>query len=172
MYWHTAVQVNRDLEKEVRRVGVQTESRISRVLFKEASVQTEGHETGKELGKEVWFMRGQGTVRDVREGIPRKTECFRWKAESSYTETHLALGAAHLTLEASNGIIRSVVMVKASSLKAYSLVDSSQVSTFLISILLIVYGSFRSLNMDFENQDKEKDPSSSAGPFNGNSTNN
>lgn len=26
---------------------------------------------------------------------------------------------------------------------AYSLVDSSQVSTFLISILLIVYGSFR-----------------------------
>ncbi|KAF7239867.1 Signal peptide peptidase-like 3 [Varanus komodoensis] len=55
---------------------------------------------------------------------------------------------------------------------AYSLVDSSQVSTFLISILLIVYGSFRSLNMDFENQDKEKDSSSSAGPFNGSSTNN
>ncbi|KAH0516956.1 Signal peptide peptidase-like 3 [Microtus ochrogaster] len=55
---------------------------------------------------------------------------------------------------------------------AYSLVDSSQVSTFLISILLIVYGSFRSLNMDFENQDKEKDSSSSSGPFNGNSTNN
>lgn len=27
--------------------------------------------------------------------------------------------------------------------RAYSLVDSSQVSTFLISILLIVYGSFR-----------------------------
>ncbi|KAJ6659045.1 hypothetical protein lerEdw1_019347 [Lerista edwardsae] len=58
------------------------------------------------------------------------------------------------------------------SCRAYSLVDSSQVSTFLISILLIVYGSFRSLNMDFENQDKEKDSSSSAGPFNGNSTNN
>uniref|UniRef100_UPI00346492D8 signal peptide peptidase like 3 isoform 3 n=1 Tax=Rattus norvegicus TaxID=10116 RepID=UPI00346492D8 len=55
---------------------------------------------------------------------------------------------------------------------AYSLVDSSQVSTFLISILLIVYGSFRSLNMDFENQDKEKDSSSSSGPFNGSSTNN
>ncbi|XP_010149580.1 PREDICTED: signal peptide peptidase-like 3, partial [Eurypyga helias] len=56
--------------------------------------------------------------------------------------------------------------------RAYSLVDSSQVSTFLISILLIVYGSFRSLNMDFENQDKEKDSSSVAGSFNGNSTNN
>ncbi|XP_025789389.1 signal peptide peptidase-like 3 [Puma concolor] len=56
--------------------------------------------------------------------------------------------------------------------QAYSLVDSSQVSTFLISILLIVYGSFRSLNMDFENQDKEKDNSSSTGSFNGNSTNN
>uniref|UniRef100_A0A8D0LA63 Signal peptide peptidase like 3 n=1 Tax=Sphenodon punctatus TaxID=8508 RepID=A0A8D0LA63_SPHPU len=46
------------------------------------------------------------------------------------------------------------------------------VSTFLISILLIVYGSFRSLNMDFENQDKEKDSGNSAGSFNGNSTNN
>uniref|UniRef100_A0A8C3UHB5 Signal peptide peptidase like 3 n=1 Tax=Catharus ustulatus TaxID=91951 RepID=A0A8C3UHB5_CATUS len=56
--------------------------------------------------------------------------------------------------------------------QAYSLVDSSQVSTFLISILLIVYGSFRSLNMDFENQDKEKDNSSATGSFNGNSTNN
>lgn len=30
----------------------------------------------------------------------------------------------------------------------------------------------RSLNMDFENQDKEKDNSSTAGSFNGNSTNN
>ncbi|XP_073079581.1 signal peptide peptidase-like 3 isoform X1 [Manis javanica] len=55
---------------------------------------------------------------------------------------------------------------------AYSLVDSSQVSTFLISILLIVYGSFRSLNMDFENQDKEKDNNNSSGSFNSNSTNN
>ncbi|XP_078523827.1 signal peptide peptidase-like 3 [Lissotriton helveticus] len=55
---------------------------------------------------------------------------------------------------------------------AYSLVDSSQVSTFLISILLIVYGSFRSLNMDFENQDKEKDSNGSPGTFNANNTNN
>ncbi|XP_055327564.1 signal peptide peptidase-like 3 [Paramacrobiotus metropolitanus] len=31
---------------------------------------------------------------------------------------------------------------------AYTLMDSSRVSTFLISILLIVYGSFRSLNME------------------------
>lgn len=30
----------------------------------------------------------------------------------------------------------------------------------------------RSLNMDFENQDKEKDNSSTTGSFNGNSTNN
>ncbi|XP_045152647.1 signal peptide peptidase-like 3 [Echinops telfairi] len=59
-----------------------------------------------------------------------------------------------------------------SAFRAYSLVDSSQVSTFLISILLIVYGSFRSLNMDFENQDKEKDNNNSSGSFNGNSTNN
>jgi len=32
----------------------------------------------------------------------------------------------------------------------YSLIDSSRVSTFLISMLLIVYGSFRSLNMEQE----------------------
>lgn len=55
---------------------------------------------------------------------------------------------------------------------AYSLVDSSQVSTFLISILLIVYGSFRSLNMDFENQEKDKDGNTSSATFNVNNTNN
>ncbi|KAK1156533.1 signal peptide peptidase-like 3 isoform X1 [Acipenser oxyrinchus oxyrinchus] len=56
---------------------------------------------------------------------------------------------------------------------AYSLVDSSQVSTFLISILLIVYGSFRSLNMDLENQDKDKDGNvMSQGTFNANASNN
>uniref|UniRef100_A0A8C9VW18 Signal peptide peptidase 3 n=1 Tax=Scleropages formosus TaxID=113540 RepID=A0A8C9VW18_SCLFO len=56
---------------------------------------------------------------------------------------------------------------------AYSLVDSSQVSTFLISILLIVYGSFRSLNMDFENQEKDKDGNSStSSTFNNNNPNN
>ncbi|MFT7811841.1 signal peptide peptidase-like 3 isoform X2 [Arapaima gigas] len=57
---------------------------------------------------------------------------------------------------------------------AYSLVDSSQVSTFLISILLIVYGSFRSLNMDFENQEKDKDgnPSTSGTFTNNNNPNN
>jgi len=38
---------------------------------------------------------------------------------------------------------------------AYSIVDSSRVSTFFISILLIVYGSFRSLAL--EEEDKEKD---------------
>jgi len=47
---------------------------------------------------------------------------------------------------------------------AYSIVDSSRVSTFLISILLIVYGSFRSLNLEQEaqgkQQEKEKDRSS------------
>lgn len=37
----------------------------------------------------------------------------------------------------------SLTFVFFSFLRAYSLVDSSQVSTFLISILLIVYGSFR-----------------------------
>ena len=40
---------------------------------------------------------------------------------------------------------------------AYSIVDSSRVSTFFISILLIVYGSFRSLALE---EDKTQDPDS------------
>ena len=43
---------------------------------------------------------------------------------------------------------------------AYSIMDSSRVSTFFISILLIVYGSFRSLSMEDgnteEGEEKEK----------------
>lgn len=35
--------------------------------------------------------------------------------------------------------------------------DSSRVSTFLISMLLIVYGSFRSLNMEEEQRLKKKE---------------
>jgi len=38
----------------------------------------------------------------------------------------------------------------------YSMVDSSRVSTFFISILLIVYGSFRSLNMEQELRERER----------------
>ncbi|XP_046385036.1 signal peptide peptidase-like 3 [Ischnura elegans] len=41
--------------------------------------------------------------------------------------------------------------------RAYSIMDSSRVSTFLISILLIVYGSFRSLNMEQEAQERERE---------------
>lgn len=37
-----------------------------------------------------------------------------------------------------------------------SIMDSSRVSTCLISMLLIVYGSFRSLNMEQEQREKEK----------------
>lgn len=37
---------------------------------------------------------------------------------------------------------------------AYSIMDSSRVSTFVISMLLIVYGSFRSLNMEQEARDR------------------
>lgn len=39
---------------------------------------------------------------------------------------------------------------------AYSIMDSSRVSTCLISMLLIVYGSFRSLNMETEQREREK----------------
>lgn len=37
-----------------------------------------------------------------------------------------------------------------------TIMDSSRVSTCLISMLLIVYGSFRSLNMEQEQREKEK----------------
>lgn len=40
---------------------------------------------------------------------------------------------------------------------ASSVVDSSRVSTFVISILLIVYGSFRSLNIEQEQKEKDRD---------------
>ncbi|XP_077288225.1 signal peptide peptidase-like protein isoform X2 [Arctopsyche grandis] len=39
---------------------------------------------------------------------------------------------------------------------AYSIMDSSRVSTFLISMLLIVYGSFRSLNMEREARERQE----------------
>ena len=38
---------------------------------------------------------------------------------------------------------------------AYSIMDSSRVSTFFISILLIVYGSFRSLSMEEEGKSED-----------------
>jgi signal peptide peptidase-like protein 3 len=52
---------------------------------------------------------------------------------------------------------------------AYSIMDSSRVSTFFISILLIVYGSFRSLALEEENKNgddeskEEGDSDSSSG---------
>ncbi|XP_015423642.1 PREDICTED: signal peptide peptidase-like 3 [Myotis davidii] len=84
---------------------------------------------------------------------------------SGHCSFHLDLSAVFVTGDLS-------FLLQTMNAEAYSLVDSSQVSTFLISILLIVYGSFRSLNMDFENQDKEKDSNSSSGSFGGNSSNN
>ena len=56
---------------------------------------------------------------------------------------------------------------------AYSIVDSSRVSTFFISILLIVYGSFRSLaleedktsstDLDAKDKDSKEDSARSSG---------
>ncbi|XP_017776731.1 PREDICTED: signal peptide peptidase-like 3 [Nicrophorus vespilloides] len=42
---------------------------------------------------------------------------------------------------------------------AYNIMDSSRVSTFLISMLLIVYGSFRSLNMEQEARERANNSS-------------
>jgi len=49
----------------------------------------------------------------------------------------------------------SVTFPKGSYHWAFSIMDSSRISTFVIAILLIVYGSFRSLNMDEENAASE-----------------
>ena len=76
-YWNTEVQVNRDLEREVRRVAVQTEDRTRRVVYKEASVQTEKRETLHERGREGELQRREITVGDVRTGVPRKTDVWR-----------------------------------------------------------------------------------------------
>ncbi|XP_076803009.1 signal peptide peptidase-like 3 [Clavelina lepadiformis] len=50
---------------------------------------------------------------------------------------------------------------------AFSLMDSSRISTFIIAILLVVYGSFRSLNMDNENciHDKASEASTELSTF-------
>lgn len=39
---------------------------------------------------------------------------------------------------------------------SFTIMDSSRVSTCLISMLLIVYGSFRSLNMEQEAREREQ----------------
>lgn len=48
-------------------------------------------------------------------------------------------------------------MAEAAAVSTLSLMDSSRLSTFVISILLIVYGSFRSLNMEQENVERERE---------------
>lgn len=54
-------------------------------------------------------------------------------------------------------------MAEPATITAISVVDSSRLSTFVISILLIVYGSFRSLNLEQENREKEKDKNNYSG---------
>ncbi|XP_076434544.1 signal peptide peptidase-like 3 [Babylonia areolata] len=48
-------------------------------------------------------------------------------------------------------------LTETATVSAYAIMDSSRISTFVISILLIVYGSFRSLNIERENKEKEKE---------------
>lgn len=64
-------------------------------------------------------------------------------------------------MEAAAGGGAEELMVPVS--RAYSIMDSSRVSTFLISILLIVYGSFRSLNMEQEARERERNRAASTG---------
>lgn len=68
--------------------------------------------------------------------------------------------------EQMKGIPVALSFDKGSYTWAFSVLDSSRVSTFVIAILLIVYGSFRSLNMDQNealNKDKPSDPLNSNG---------
>ncbi|KAL8583035.1 hypothetical protein ACOMHN_051199 [Nucella lapillus] len=48
-------------------------------------------------------------------------------------------------------------LTEAATVSAFNVVDSSRISTFVISILLIVYGSFRSLNLERENKERDKE---------------
>lgn len=59
-------------------------------------------------------------------------------------------GAGGLSMEAGGGPTTAE-----SYTLAYSIMDSSRVSTFFISILLIVYGSFRSLSMEEEGKSED-----------------
>ena len=59
-------------------------------------------------------------------------------------------GAGGLSMEAGGGHTTAE-----SYTLAYSIMDSSRVSTFFISILLIVYGSFRSLSMEEEGKSED-----------------
>ena len=47
---------------------------------------------------------------------------------------------------------------------AWAIMDTSRVSTFFISILLIVYGSFRSLAMEEEDDDEDNEDSEKSSP--------
>ena len=60
-------------------------------------------------------------------------------------------GAGGLSMEAGNG---GPTTAESYTL-AYNIMDSSRVSTFFISILLIVYGSFRSLSMEEEGKSED-----------------
>ncbi|KAL5016823.1 hypothetical protein ScPMuIL_006412 [Solemya velum] len=48
-------------------------------------------------------------------------------------------------------------ITESGTITALTVMDSSRLSTFIISILLIVYGSFRSLNIEQENREREKE---------------
>lgn len=61
------------------------------------------------------------------------------------------------SVNSNNAIPVALTIDKGSYTWAFSVLDSSRVSTFVIAILLVVYGSFRSINMDQkQNESKEK----------------
>lgn len=70
---------------------------------------------------------------------------------------HVSIGMSMPVLNSFCKLSITCLSITAIVYRAYSIMDSSRISTFLISILLIVYGSFRSLNMEQEAREREKE---------------
>lgn len=129
------------------------------------------------LGEEQWrmvcvFVAGERAIyRSMWEGrVPRgprlDVQCVFWRASATGAPCINSTCSPSATAESWWLVTYSDSMSEqagggvppAPSLPeyqwAYSIMDSSRVSTFLISMLLIVYGSFRSLNMEQEARER------------------
>ncbi|KAK3587145.1 hypothetical protein CHS0354_006785 [Potamilus streckersoni] len=79
------------------------------------------------------------------------------KAGASFNDLFIRSGSQYLDAHKMPAANQEEQLAQAASVTAMSVMDSSRLSTFVISILLIVYGSFRSLNLEQQNKEKEKE---------------
>ena len=70
--------------------------------------------------------------------------------------SHSSLNGGAGAAAAAGILIDSSSSTTTNTFQATSIMDSSRVSTCLISMLLIVYGSFRSLNIEQEAREREQ----------------